>query len=66
MKISINGEEQEVSDGATVRDVLDGLGLRSDQVAVECNRELVPRATHAATPVAEGDSLEVVTLVGGG
>ena len=66
MKIVLNGTEREVPEGATVTDVLAELGLKSEQVAVERNRELVPRAQHAATVVAEGDSLEVVTLVGGG
>jgi len=66
MKITLNGEPQEVPAGASVREVLDALGLKSEQVAVERNRELVPRAQHAATGVVEGDSLEVVTLVGGG
>jgi len=66
MRITLNGEVREVPDEATVRDVLGQLGLPSDRVAVERNRELVPRASHAATRVAEGDALEVVTLVGGG
>ena len=66
MRIVLNGAEREVADGATVSDVLADLGLKSEQVAVERNRELVPRAQHAATAVAEGDALEVVTLVGGG
>ncbi len=66
MRITLNGEVREVRDGATVRDVLGELGLQSDRVAVERNRELVPRASHADTRVAEGDSLEVVMLVGGG
>jgi sulfur carrier protein len=66
MRITLNGEVRKVPDGATVCDVLAELGLASDRVAVERNRELVPRARHAETGVAEGDSLEVVTLVGGG
>jgi thiazole synthase len=42
------------------------LELRPERVAVELNRELVPRGRHAETPLGEGDELEVVTLVGGG
>ena len=47
-------------------DLLRGLGLDSRTVAVERNREIVPRANHSATPLCEGDSVEVLTLVGGG
>jgi sulfur carrier protein len=66
MRITLNGELCEVPDEATVLDVLGQLGLPSERVAVERNLELVPRANHAATRVAAGDSFEVVTLVGGG
>ena len=66
MRIVLNGEARDVPAEATVRDVLAELGLRSDEVAVERNRELVPRARHAETRLAEGDDVEVVTLVGGG
>ena len=48
-------------------DVLAGLSHQSQSnVAVEVNREVVPRKAHASTPLSEGDSIEVVTLVGGG
>ncbi len=63
MKLILNGAEHELElSTATVAD----LGLRPEVVAVELNGDLVPRATHADTALAEGDRLEVVTLVGGG
>lgn len=66
MKISVNGETREVQDGATVEALLRELGLLGRPLAVERNREIVPRSAHAATPLAEGDKIEVVTMVGGG
>ena len=42
------------------------LGLADTYVAVEVNLELVPRQDHARHRLAEGDRLEIVTLVGGG
>jgi thiamine biosynthesis protein ThiS len=36
------------------------------RIAVERNREIVPRALYDTTPVAKGDVIEVVSLVGGG
>jgi thiazole synthase len=64
--ITLNGEARDVPGPLTVADLLRHLGVRPEQVAVEVNRGLVPRARHAETAVEAGDVLEVVTLVGGG
>ncbi len=66
MTILVNGEPRRVLPGATVSDLIALLELRPEHVAVERNRELVPRAQHRQTELAEGDAVEVVTLVGGG
>ncbi|MCX5743870.1 MAG: sulfur carrier protein ThiS [Proteobacteria bacterium] len=65
MGIVVNGAEQRVVDGTTVAELIKTLGL-AGAVAVERNREIVPRAHHAATRLASGDRLELVTFVGGG
>lgn len=62
----INGETRTVVQGTTVAALLVELGLGDRRVAVERNREVVPRAQHASTELAEGDRLELVTFVGGG
>ena len=64
--IVLNGETRELEAGQTVSDLLRELGLDSRQVAVERNREIVPRAEHGSAVLAEGYRLEVVTFVGGG
>lgn len=66
MKIQVNGTEREIAEDSTVADLLQVLELEPRGLAVERNLELVPRALHAETKLAEGDRLEVVTLVGGG
>lgn len=66
MKISVNGEEREVPSKTTVTGLLSLLEIQVPHVAVERNLEVIPRALHAETELAEGDKLEVVTLVGGG
>lgn len=66
MNISVNGESREVPSGTTVTDLLSLLEIHVPHVAVERNLEVVPRASHAETELADGDQLEVVTLVGGG
>jgi sulfur carrier protein len=64
--IVVNGEPRPLRAGQTVAELLRELGLDSRQVAVERNRDIVPRADHGQTVLADGDQLEVVTFVGGG
>jgi sulfur carrier protein len=64
--VVINGQARTVSQGTTVSTLISELGLAGKPVAVERNREVVPRALHATTLLAPGDRLEVVTFVGGG
>ena len=66
MTVTVNGERREVPDGLTLRGLVEALGLADGPVAIERNREVVPRAQHAATPLAEEDVLEIVHFVGGG
>lgn len=66
MSITVNGEPRDVAEGTTVAMLLADLKLNPRFLAVELNRELVPRAEHAHRVLAAGDKLEIVTLVGGG
>ena len=62
----VNGEPHQMPEGATVADLVTGLGSDPRSVAVERNGDLVPRAQFAATPLAAGDRIEVVRFVQGG
>lgn len=66
MTVVVNGRDVEVPDGATVADLLERLGLAGRPVAVERNREVVTKDRRAGEVLADGDRIEVVTLVGGG
>jgi sulfur carrier protein len=66
MTIQVNGDSRSIADGVTLAALLRELGVTAPHVAVELNREVVPRARHAETLLRDGDRLEVVTLVGGG
>jgi len=57
---------QEFPTPPTVTELLGRLAVDSRRVAVEVNQSVVPRAEHAQRILAEGDKVEVVTLVGGG
>jgi len=64
--VVINGQPRSVEEGTTVSVLLAELGFGDRRVAVERNREIVPRAQHATTALVAGDHLELVTFVGGG
>ena len=66
MRLMLNGRPQEVPDLATVAELARWLELPAFGSAIELNGEVIRRADHGATPLKEGDRLEVVRLVGGG
>lgn len=66
MRVFVNGEGRDVPDGVTVAALLALLEIDRGRIAVEVNREIVPRSRHGEHSLAEGDRLEVVTMVGGG
>jgi thiamine biosynthesis protein ThiS len=66
VEIHINDEQRKIDTGTTVAELLEQMQMQPRYVAVERNRELIPRAVHAECVLEEGDRLEIVTLVGGG
>ncbi len=66
MQLIVNGQDRELEEGTTIAQLLEQLELDPRMLAVERNLNLVPRTQHASTPLAAGDRIEVVTLVGGG
>ncbi|MFO0802225.1 MAG: sulfur carrier protein ThiS [Gemmataceae bacterium] len=64
--ITINAEPRSFPDPLTVAELIRTLGKDPAKLAVEVNRDVVPRAQHAARSLANGDAVEIVTLVGGG
>jgi len=65
MQLWVNGERTSVPDGLSVAGLVRHLGI-DGPVAVERNVEVVPRAEHEGTTLAEGDRIEIVHFVGGG
>lgn len=64
--VQFNGKPMDVRAGSTIAELLEAAEIRSKLVAVEVNLEIVPREKHADFQVSAGDSIEAVTLVGGG
>jgi len=69
VKVHINGEERQLETHAglfTLSALIELLGMKSDRVAVELNRNIVPRDLWSQTSLHDGDRLEIVHFVGGG
>ena len=64
MQLTLNGKPH-TFEGRTIRDLLDLLGLQG-RLAVEVNREIVPKSEHARFSLSDGDVIEIVHAIGGG
>jgi thiamine biosynthesis protein ThiS len=65
MNLTINGETQ-ISSAETLGALVDQLTIKPDRLAIELNRQIVPRDQWTQTPLHDGDRLEIVHFVGGG
>jgi len=66
MMLIINGAEREFANISTLASLVDQLGMKADRVAIERNRDIVPRDRWSETALCDGDRLEIVHFVGGG
>jgi sulfur carrier protein len=66
MKIQLNGQEKNIPNPATIAALLQDMGLGERRVAVEVNREIVPRSQHGNFQLQDNDRVEVVLAIGGG
>jgi sulfur carrier protein len=69
MKLQINGDPRDFNDVPapfTLAALIESLGMKSDRVAVELNRDIVPRDRWNDAALKDGDQLEIVHFVGGG
>ena len=66
MRVSVNGEDYELPEALTVAELVERVGLGDRRIALEVNREIVPRGEYAATRLHEGDRVEIVRAIGGG
>jgi thiamine biosynthesis protein ThiS len=67
VRIRINGKEREFAQPAlSVKDLIDQLSLAPQRIAIEVNRQIIPRAAWEGTQLDDGDRVEIVHFVGGG
>ncbi|MGO9121180.1 MAG: sulfur carrier protein ThiS [Desulfomonilaceae bacterium] len=66
MTIMVNGNILSCADGLTIQGLLTELALSSAATVVQCNDSIVKRSEYPVTVLVEGDSLELIQIVGGG
>jgi thiamine biosynthesis protein ThiS len=66
MTITVNGQKKEIETGIHLGQLLDNMQLNPDCVAVECNLIVIEREAFVTTQMNDGDTLEIVSFVGGG
>ncbi|PJI43313.1 sulfur carrier protein ThiS [Ferrovibrio sp.] len=66
MRLTINGEMRDMTGAGTVAELLSSLELDARKIAIELNREIVPRSAYTATGLNDGDKIEIVHFIGGG
>ena len=66
IQIQLNGASHSLGENSSVADLLDQLGMGSKRVAVELNREILPRSEYADKTLNNADRVEIVQAIGGG
>jgi sulfur carrier protein len=66
MQVMLNGEMRELPEGISVAGLIETLALNGRRLAVELNREVLPRHEFGARTLAAGDVIEIVHFIGGG
>jgi thiazole synthase len=66
LRLTVNGEPRKAEPGTTVAALLRSMGVDPARVAVERNRDVIPRATWADAGLSDGDKIEIVAFIGGG
>jgi sulfur carrier protein len=66
LRVKLNGEPRELPDGSTITEAVAALTAAPAGVAAALNGDVIPRGSWAATPLRDGDQVEVVTAVQGG
>ncbi|MFO8025186.1 sulfur carrier protein ThiS [Thiohalophilus sp.] len=66
MQIVVNGEDKQIEPGLTAAALVEQMGLGGRRIAMEVNREILPRSHYAEHTFADGDRVEIVHAVGGG
>lgn len=66
MNITVNGVSRTLEPEASIGQLLEMLNLNGKRIAVEVNRDIVPRSDYDHFKLSDNDSVEIVNAIGGG
>jgi sulfur carrier protein len=66
VQVTLNGDAVEIRVGSNVAGLLEQMQIGRERVAVEVNRDIVPKAAYDSHILSAGDRIEIVHFVGGG
>ena len=66
MNITVNGESRSLEPGTSLGQLVEDLGLKGKRIAVEVNRDIVPRSGYDDFRLSDNDTIEIVNAIGGG
>ena len=66
MNIFLNNKPEILSDGSTVRKLLENKNIKNAYYAIEINRKIIPKSQHETYVIKDGDKVEIITAIGGG
>ena len=66
MEITLNGASRTIPEKTSAHDLIQSLGLANKRLALEVNREIVPRSAFGQHMIRPGDTVEIVHAIGGG
>jgi thiamine biosynthesis protein ThiS len=66
MNILLNNKTISVNEVLTIKGLLDHINIQKKYYAVEVNKQIIPKSSHALFTLKEGDKVEIVTAIGGG
>lgn len=66
MHIILNGDQRKVADKSSLSQLIDDLQLSGKRLAIEVNREIIPKSEHDTYILKDGDRVELVHAIGGG
>jgi len=66
MKVLINGQQNNINNNLTVKQLVIDLGYGEKRFALEINGQVIPKSEYAKKIIFENDRLEIISAVGGG
>lgn len=66
MNITVNSETKQLAETTYLSALISELGLQDRKIAVELNKEIIPKRLYEQLMLKEGDQLEIVQAIGGG